>query len=184
VKGEGMNTMITMNTVRPSLKLGLLAPLALGCLAMAPHARADSILLAQTTLVSGSQSTVDSFTTPGAGTVTVDLQSLDWPTSLNALSFSATSANQVLASLNATGLTGDVATFNVGSAGTYYAHILATAGGALDLGIYSLNMSFSPTGTPTVGLPASGWMLLTGMFVLAGLVRAMRPLELMGTAEA
>jgi hypothetical protein len=181
-----MNTMNTINAVRPSLKLGLLAPLALSCLAMAPHARADSILLAQTTLVSGSQSTVDSFTTSGAGTVTVDLQSLDWPTALSALSFSVTSANQVLASFNVTNVLGDVATFDVASAGTYYAHILATANAtsALDLGIYSLNMSFSPTGTPTVGLPASGWMLLTGMFVLAGLVRAMRPLELMGTAEA
>ena len=179
-----MNTMIKMNAVRPSLKLGLLAPLALSCLAMAPHARADSILLAQTTLVSGSQSTVDSFSTPGAGTVTVDLQSLSWPSALSALSFSATSASQVLASMNATGLIGDVATFNVGTAGTYYAHILAAAGGSLDLGIYSLNMSFSPTGTSTVALPASGWLLLTGMFVLAGLVRAMRPFELMGTAEA
>ena len=179
-----MNAMNTMNAVRPSLKFGLLAPLALSCLAMAPHARADSILLAQTTLVSGSQSTVDSFTTSGAGTVTVALQSLNWPTALNALSFSATSANQVLASLDATGLVGDVATFNVGAAGTYYAHILATAGGALDLGIYSLNMSFSPTSTPTVALPASGWMLLTGMLVLAGLMRAMRPIELTGTAVA
>ena len=37
---------------------------------------------------------------------------------------------------------------------------------------------------PTVPLPSSGWLLLTGMFVLAGLARAVRPLELMGTAAA
>jgi hypothetical protein len=43
-------------------------------------------------------------------------------------------------------------------------------------------MTFSPT--PTVPLPSSGWLLLTGMFVLVGLARAVRPTELMGTAEA
>jgi hypothetical protein len=181
MKGE---TMKTTKTMRPSLKLGLLAPLALTCLSVAPHARADSILLAQTTLVSGTESTLDSFTAPSAGTVTVNLQSLNWPTALNALSFSVTSSSQVLASWNGTGIASDVATFDVG-AGTYFAHIMATAGGALDLGLYSLMMTFTPnSGPPPVPLPPSGWMLLTGMFVFAGLARAVRPLELTGTAEA
>lgn len=162
--------------------MGLLAPMALTCLAIAPHARAESILLAQTTLVSGTESTVDAFTAPGAGTVTVNLQSLNWPTALNTLSFSATSADRVLASWNGTGLASDVATFDVG-AGTYFAHIMATAGGDLNLGLYSLMMTFSPSASP-VPLPASDWMLLTGMFVLAGLARAVRPIELTGIAEA
>jgi hypothetical protein len=48
------------------------------------------------------------------------------------------------------------------------------------LGLYSVLMTFAPA----VPLPASGWMLLTGMFVLAGLLRAVRPLELTGTVEA
>lgn len=173
-----MNRMMKM---RKFLRLGLLAPLTLAGLAATPQAWADSILLAQTTLVSGTESTVDSFTTTGAGTVSVTLQNLNWPTQLTALSFSATSASQVLASWSAAGtsITGMSTTFDVG-AGTYFAHIMATAGGALNLGLYSMMMTFSPT----VPLPASGWMLLTGIFVLGGLARAVRPLELTGTAVA
>ncbi len=178
MKGRAMNRMTTM---RKSLKLGLVAPLALGTLAFAPHARADSILLAQTTLVVGSESTVDSFVAPTAGTVSVTLYNLKWPAPLSALSFSATSANQVLTSLSGTNLKSDSATFDVG-AGTYFAHIMATAGGTLDLGLYSMMMTFTPTSP--VPLPASGWMLLTGMFVLVGLARATRPFELTGTARA
>jgi hypothetical protein len=179
MKGKAMNTITTM---RNSLKLGLVAPLALGTLAFAPHAWADSVLLAQTTLVVGSEATVDSFVAPSAGKVSVTLNSLDWPTPLNALSFSATSANQVLASWSGMGISKNTATFDVG-AGTYFAHIMATAGGALDLGLYSVMMTFTPSTSP-VPLPASGWMLLTGMFVLAGLARAARPFELTGTARA
>src|SRR5215472_15358779 len=119
MKGNDMN----MTTKRMSLKLALVAPLALTALAAAPHARADSVLLAQTTLVSGSASTVDSFTAPTAGAVTVSLTSISWPAALNSLSFSATSANQVLASWNGTGVSSDVATFDV-TAGTYFTHIL------------------------------------------------------------
>ena len=165
-----------------SLKLGLLAPLALMGMAAAPHARADSILLAQTTMVIGNESTVDSFTTPGAGTVSVSLQNINWPTPLSALSFSATSASQVL--WNGGGsMNNEVASFNVSSAGTYFAHIMATASGDLNIGLYSLLMTFSPNSSP-VPLPSSGWLLLIGLFVLAGVVRAARPFELMGTAEA
>jgi hypothetical protein len=174
-----MKTMKTTEAKRTSRRLGLLAPLLVTGLSMAPHAWADSILLAQTTLVSNTESTVDSFTAPTAGTVTVSLQSLNWPAALSALSFSATSANQVLASLNGTGLASDSATFDVG-AGTYFAHVAATAGGPLDVGLYSMLMTFAPT----VPLPSSGWLLLTGMFVLVGLARAVRPFESTGTAAA
>lgn len=174
--------MKTMTTKRTSLKLALVAPLALAALTAAPHAHADTILLAQTTLVSGSVSTVDSFTAPSAGTVTVTLQSLNWPTALNALSFSATSATQVLASWNGTGLASDVATFDVG-AGTYFTHVMANAGGTFNLGLYSMMLTFAPNTSP-VPLPASGWMLLTGLFALAGLARIARGSELTGAVPA
>ena len=177
------NYMKTMTTKRTSLKLALVAPLVLSALAAAPHARADSILLAQTTLVSGTVSTVDSFTVPTAGTVNVSLQNLNWPAELSALSFSATSTSQVFASLNGSGVTSDGGTFNV-AAGTYFTHVMATAGGALDIGLYSMLLTFSPNSTPPMPLPASGWMLLTGLFVLAGLARVIRPFELTGTARA
>ncbi len=174
--------MNTTKTIRLSLKGGLLVPMALSSLAVAPHAWADSVLLSQSTMVVGTESTTDTFVAPSAGTVTVSLTPFSWAAGLSALSFSASSASQVLASFSATGVTTDTATFNVG-AGSYFANIMATATpGGLDMGLYSMRLSFSPT--PTVPLPSSGWLLLTGMFVLAGLARAVRPLELMGTAEA
>jgi hypothetical protein len=172
--------MNTTKTMRMSWKSGVLVPMALTGLAVAPHAWADSVpLLSQTTMVVGTESTTDTFTAPTAGTVTVTLNSFGWAAPLSALSFSASSATQVLASWTGTGVTSDTATFNV-APGSYFANIMATASGAMDMGLYSLRMTF----TPAVPLPSSGWLLLTGMFVLAGLARAVRPLELMGTAEA
>ena len=176
--------MNSIKTMRLSLKLGLAAPLALATLAMAPKAHADSILLAQSTLVVGSSATTDTFVAPTAGIVTWNLNPMNgWAqpapnvNSLSALSFSATSADQVLASWGGDASQGG--SFVVGP-GTYFANIMATASGqGLDMGIYSLMMTFAP-----VPLPASGWMLLTGMFVLAGVLRAIRPFESMGTAEA
>jgi hypothetical protein len=170
--------MKTIKTLHPASKLALLA---LAGVALTPQARADSILLAQTTLVAGANSTVDSFTAPTTGMVTVNLQTLNWPVPLSALSFSATTVNSVLSSWNGTGMSSDLMTFNV-APGTYYAHVMATAdtNSALDLGLYSMMVTF----TPTVPLPAAGWMLLTGLFVLAGVARAARPFELTGTAAA
>ena len=175
-----MKTMKMMKATRPLSKLALLAPLALSGIAVVSHARADSIY--QTTLVAGSASTVDSITAQTGGSVTIDLQSLNWPTPLSSLSFSLTSASSMLGSWNGTGLATDVATFSV-APGTYYAHIIATANAssALDMGLYSVALTF----TPAVPLPATGWMLLTGLFVLVGIARAARrPLELTGTAAA
>jgi hypothetical protein len=175
--------MNTTKTMRLSFKSGFIVPMALTGLAVGPHAWADSVLLSQSTMVVGTESTTDSFVAPTAGTVTVSLSSFGWAAPLSALSFSASSATQVLASWSGTGVTSDTATFNV-AAGSYFANIMATASGAMDMGLYSLRMTFSPNSTPPVPLPSSGWLLLTGMFVLAGLARAVRPLELMGTAEA
>lgn len=183
MKGGTMNMTKVKGAPR---KRGWLASMALLGLATTPHVWADSILMAQTTLVTNTTSTDDSFVVSSPGTVTVSLQNLDWPTPLSALSFSATSANQVLANWDSatTNQTSDVSTFQV-AAGTYFAHIMATAGDplGLDMGLYSLLVTFKPN-TPSVPLPASDWMLLTGMFVLAGIARVVRPFSLTGTAEA
>lgn len=177
--------MKTLKATRPLSKLALLAPLALSGIALAPHAWADNILLAQSTLVAGTESTVDSFTTSTTGTVTIDVQALDWPAPLSALSFSATTGSSLLSSWywSGQGASSDVMTFTVGP-GTYYAHIMASADAnnpkSMDLGLYSMLVTF----TPSVPLPASGWLLLTGMLALAGLARVARPRELTGTAAA
>ena len=174
--------MNTTKTIRLSLKGGLLVPMALTGLAVAPHAWADNVPAPQSTLVVGSESTTEMFSVTTPGTVTLSVTGFGWAAPLSALSFSASSATKVLASWSGSGITSDTATFNVGP-GSYFVNIMATAAsGGLDMGLYSTRLTFDAT--PAVPLPSSGWLLLTGMFVLAGLARAVRPLELMGTAEA
>jgi len=175
-----MKTILTLR----SRKIALLAPLMLTGLTAAPHAWADSIeLLAQTTLVNGTEATTDTFFAPTAGKVTVKLTDTGWSSPLTALSFTASSGNQVLSSFKAGGMDSVQYTFNVGP-GAYFANIMATAAtgnGLLGLGLYSLNMSFTPSAVP---LPSTGWLLLTGLFALIGVARAARPTEFMGTAAA
>src|SRR5262252_10764567 len=123
---------------------GLVAVAALLGLTAGPVAQADQILVAQTNLINGTVSTVDSFTAPAAGTVTIELSNLPWPTAISTLSFFAGSASQVLASgtvPNAPGGGGMMLeSFQVSSPGTYFAHVTGTAtpSGTLDLGLYSM----------------------------------------------
>ncbi len=129
-------------------------------------ARAESVLLADTTLVSGSQSAVFSFQAPGPGTLSVEITNVDWPQMLSSLSFMATNGSQVLASWSDTvSQSQGSLSFQV-AGGRYFADIMATAGGTLDLGVYSLCIQFKPTSP--VPLPATAVLLLTGL--LAALV--------------
>lgn len=158
-----------------------LALVLAACMAQSPRAHADQMLLATTDLVSGTSNATFSFNAPTSGTVTARVTSIPWPTPLSALSFSATTATDTLASWNMGGPTNvtamglgatdsssdGVETFQVG-AGTYFAHIAATAGGALNLGLYSVLLTFSPSAVP---LPAAGGMLLIGLLVFLGLRR-------------
>jgi hypothetical protein len=137
---------------------------------MATVAHASQLLIASTTLVSGSESAVYSFNAPGPGTVSVQLTNLDWPQALSSLNFMATTANQVLSSWSDAGSGPQFASFQVASSGTYFADISAVAAGPLDLGLYSLSLEFTPA--VPVPLPASGGLLLIGA---AGLMALLRP---------
>jgi hypothetical protein len=147
----------------------VLAAAAFVGMSQAPHALADTMLLSDTTMVMGTSADTFSFNTQSAGMVTATLSNLPWPSSLQTLNFSATSANSVLSSWSA--LTSPTqtasASFMVGP-GTYFAHIMAAAQGDLNLGLYALNITFTPSAVP---LPASDWMLLAGVLVLFGLTR-------------
>jgi len=130
-------------------------------MAQAPQARADMMLLANTTMVTGTQSSVMSFSAPTEGYVTATLQNLNWQKPLSALSFQATSGADVLSSWSGPDAS-KTETFKV-TAGNYFAHIVATTADEFDVGLYSLNLSFTPSAVP---LPASSLLLLTGIFGL------------------
>jgi len=162
--------MKTIKTMLLMPRVGWLTCLALMWLSLAPHARADTMLLSTTTMVSGTASAVFSFDAPSAGWVTATVSNLPWPDSLKTLDFQATSASATLSTWSALDSNQThTESFLVGQ-GTYFAHILAIAQGDLDMGLYSLNLTFSPNVVP---LPTSNWMLLTGILVLFGFTRVM-----------
>jgi hypothetical protein len=156
------------------------------CGMAATAARADMVLLSDTTLVTGNRSSVYSFSTPAAGTVTVQLTNLAWPQALSNLSFMASTPTNVLSSwfdpsLVTSQSTTNTLTFQVASSGAYFADVMATAGGSLDLGLYSLSLTFAPAGT--VPLPASGWLLAGALVLFVGLLwrgRAVAPAQTPG----
>jgi hypothetical protein len=139
-----------------------------------PTAHADTMLLASTNLVTGTSAATFSFNAPASGTVTAQISSMPWPVPLSSLSFSATTASDTLSSWSTNGPMGgpQIEKFQVG-AGTYFAHVMATAGGQLDLGLYSLLVTFTPSAVP---LPATAGMLLIGLMVLFALRRTLSPL--------
>jgi hypothetical protein len=141
--------------------LGAVAVLA--CLLHSPCSLADTVLINETTLVSGTNSSVEAFTVPTAGTITVQLSNIAWPQALDSLSFVASSASNVLSAWQGAG----TESFNV-AAGTYYAHVTGTAGGLLDLGLYSLTVSFRSAVAP-VPLPSSQALLLWALVMSLGL---------------
>jgi len=148
-------------------KLTCLSALLLLAVAQAPAAHANMVLGGATDLISGSQSYTMAFVAPTSGTVTFQLSILSWPEPLEGLSVSATTASDLLGALalNATTAPSDFMTFDVGGPGAFFAHVSGKAQGALQLGLYSLRVTFTPSAVP---LPASAWLLATGaalMFV-------------------
>lgn len=122
-------------------------------------AQAD-MFVSETTLVSGTDSSVASFTVTSAESVTVQLSNIPWPQMLSSLSFMLSTADSVIGAWS--GDTSTVETYQL-SPGTYYAHITGTASGSVDLGLYSLSIGTQPAPVP---LPAGGALLLGGLVML------------------
>jgi len=154
---------------RPIVRLGQCMALAAVGLFAAPQSRADMMLLSQTTLVTGTESTVVPFTIPSPGSVQVTLSNIAWPQSLESLSFMLSSSDDVLGSWSTS--SSSVQSYNV-TPGTYFAHVTGTAAGSLDLGLYSISVSFQPAGV--VPLPASGVLLLCGVLGWLFMARSRR----------
>src|SRR5215831_18564243 len=91
--------------------LGYLGAFAVLALMQASHARADMLLGSATKLVSGSQSYTMQFVAPTSGIVTVQLTNLDWPVRLESLSMAATTATDLLQTLDTS--EGDSVSFSV-----------------------------------------------------------------------
>jgi hypothetical protein len=138
---------------------------ALGC-GLAPSAHAESVVFEQSGLISGSQSFVFNFNAPSAGTMTAKLTNLAWPERLSSLSFAASTATSVLTTLSDAGSI----QFSVSGPGAYYAHVAGVAQGALDVGLYSLRITFD-SGVSPVPLPAALPLLLAALASGAGLLR-------------
>lgn len=121
------------------------------------------VLLKQSTLVINQQSNVYDFTVPGPGTLTIELEDLVWPNPLSSLSFSLDSARNVLGWVGSDG----GLTLSMSHGGSYFVDVTGNAGGAFDLGLYSMQVDFYAQGT-TVPLPAALILLLSGLAVLGG----------------
>ena len=151
---------------------GALFAAALGtAIAAAGPARAGSLgpeaLVSSSALLIGAQpsSVGYSFNVSGPGTLQVTLSDDQWPNSLSDLNFQAVDGNQLAFALNGPGTT----TYDISGAGSYFGYVTGLTGGSLDLGLYSLKISFDPA--QPVPLPASMWMLLGGLAAAAGVLR-------------
>jgi hypothetical protein len=146
--------------VASALGLGLAAG------ALPQPAAADMVtaenLLAQSTLVINQQANVYSFSAPGPGTIYVSLQDVLWPTPLASLGMSLNSTNGVLGTMNVEGEMDLV----LSKGGAYYVDVSGKAGGSLDVGLYSLQVTFVPQGA--VPLPGTLALVLGSMLALGG----------------
>ena len=127
-------------------------------LAMAGAAHADTIVLQQSALIGGTQTNVTAFAAPAAGTLTVTLTDLAWPSRLSTLSFALSSATSVIGRLTGPG----TQSFTVGGAASLFAHVYGVTSTPLDVGLYSLRVQFTP-----VPLPSAAVLLLAGMGIFA-----------------
>jgi len=125
-------------------------------------ARADTLLYDGISVISGPQSSVQSFSVTTPGVLTMTLSNIPWLDTVADLSgFLTTASGEVGTTLGGAG------TESVGvGAGTYYAHWFGDAQGAYNLGVVGLKITFQP-GVP-VSLPTSFVLMLSGLGILFG----------------
>ena len=137
-------------------------------------AHADTLgtkLYESTLLVTQPNIDLQTLNITGAGTVSVKLTDLKWPDLLGTLSFTLFDATHVIGSyaLNNATLTTGIGSFNVDTAGTYYASLFANPAAGKTGGLYNAQIYFQSTAP--VPLPAAGWLMISGLACFA----AVRP---------
>ena len=135
-------------------------------------ARADQIL-SDSHMLSGTSVISDvgyKFTVSGSGILDIKLQDLSWPTSsLSNLSFSASTPTSLIGQFDGAG----TASYAITGGAIIYAYVTGEAtnpasGPAYGLGLYTLDINFTPSAVP---LPASLGLLLTALLGFAALQR-------------
>lgn len=153
-----------------AVKIGVLGlTLALfALLAFVGQAHADGLVLAGGgQLFSGTLTQDYAIAAPSAGTLDIQLEDFQFPTSLSSLVLSLTNGNNVLLTMSGAGQE----QIGIG-AGTYDAHLFAMAGGSEDWGSFGFLATFEPPAP--VPLPASLCLLLAGLATLAWSLRRQR----------
>jgi hypothetical protein len=130
-------------------------------------AQAETItttLFQSTTMVTSANINLTELDLSTPGTLSVSLTDLKWPSALNALSFTLFDATHVLNPTVQGGLT-----FNITSAGTFFASIFAAPTSSAKAGLYNVQINFQTSAAAPVPLPAAGWFLLSGIAGLAAI---------------
>jgi hypothetical protein len=125
-------------------------------------AQADTLLYDGISVISGSQSSVQSFNVTTPGLLTMTISNIPWLDVVSNLSgFLSTASGEIGTTIGA-----GTESVNVG-AGTYYAHWFGDAQGAYDLGVVGLKVTFQPGAVP-VSLPTSFVLMLSCLGILFG----------------
>lgn len=111
----------------------------------------------QTQLVWGSSMNVSSFNLASAGQLSLELQSIEWPSPLTELTLLITDMNNVWERLDVSSGIGNLLV-DVGAPGQFFAAVFARTADSSIPGLYHLEASFAP-----VPLPAAGWLLLSAL---------------------
>lgn len=150
--------------------------LALVCVAHPQKAHADGVgdvtqltsgsAVDQTIPVFSQQTNLYAFQTDSAGTLSISLKDWDFPVPLQAVTASIMANDQVLGSWDPSDAAGWQFELPLSSGGTFDAFVAAQAGTfeGMQLGAYTMILSFSPTST--VPLPPALDLLLGGMGLL------------------
>ena len=144
---------------------GIAAALLAAGFVLAPAAHADTMgngaLVQSSVLVSGNQSSMYSVNVNGPGVLTVQLENISWPERLAHLDCSIYSNSGFLHALQGTAEW----QFMTTGPGSFYASVFAGAGGLLNIGLFSIKVTFQPSGA-LVPLPAGVWLLgsVAGLF--------------------
>jgi len=115
-------------------------------------------------VVNGDQTNLFSFSAPGMGDLSVKLTDVVWPEPLHELNVS------ILSPLSALGeVSSSKGQVFVGQAGLFYALVTSAPGTTtgLDLGMFSLQIGFTPATAP-VPLPSAIALILTGLGLIGG----------------